>query len=146
MILIDANLLLYAYDAASPHHAAARRWLVDLLSRPEPVGLPWLTVLAFLRIATNPRAFASPLAIEEAAQVVSEWLALPNIVTLGPGERHWEILKGLLGAAQARGPLVMDAHLAALAREHGAVLATTDRDFARFPGLHWRNPLEAAEP
>jgi len=143
VILIDANLLLYACDSSSRHHAAARRWIETVLGRPEPIGWSWLTLLAFLRIATHPRALENPLSIEEAVGIVSEWLALPNATLLEPGESHWAILSKLLPAAQARGPLVMDAHLAALALEHGAELATTDRDFARFAGLRWRNPLEA---
>lgn len=144
MILIDANLLLYAYDASSAQHAAARRWLETVLAKAEPVGWSWVTLLAFLRIATHPRALESPLSIQEAVGIVSEWLAQPNATLLPPGADHWDILSALLPAAQARGPLVMDAHLAALAREHGAVLATTDRGFARFPGLRWLNPLELA--
>lgn len=146
MILIDANLLLYAYDASSIRHAAARRWLETVLARPEPVGWSWLTLLAFLRIASHPRALESPLSIHEAVSIVSEWLAQPNAALLQPGDRHWEILSALLPVAQARGPLVIDAHLAALALEHGATLATTDRDFTRFPALRWHNPLETAAP
>lgn len=141
MILIDANLLLYAYDASSRPHAAARRWLEAVLARPEPVGWSWVTLLAFLRIATHPRALESPLSIEEAVTIVGEWLAQPNATMLQPSPSHWDILSALLPASQARGPLVTDAHLAALAIEHGAVLATTDRDFTRFPGVNWRNPL-----
>lgn len=146
MILIDANLLLYAYDASSPHHAAARRWLEAVLAKPEPVGWSWATLLAFLRIATHPRALERPLSIQEAVSIVGEWLAQPNATLLQPGASHWDILSALLPAAQARGPLVTDAHLAALAIEHGAVLATTDRDFTRFAGLAWRNPLESGVP
>lgn len=143
MILVDANLLLYAYNTSSEHHGGARRWLEGLLSRPQqPIGLPWATVLAFLRISTNSRAFPSPYSIAEAASFVSDWLANPAVTLLGPGERHWPILSSLLSTAQIRGPLVTDAHLAALAIEHGAVLYTTDRDFARFPGLRTLNPLE----
>lgn len=142
MTLVDANLLLYAYDASSRFHEGARSWLEERLSGTEPVGLAWITLLAFLRIATNPRALARPLLTERAVAIVSSWLALPCVVRPEPGERHWEILSGLMSSAQARGPLVMDAHLAALALEHGAVLATTDRDFARFEGLRTVNPLD----
>jgi len=141
MTVVDANLLLYAYDGSSRYHARARPWLEATLSGTAPVGLPWAVLLAFLRISTNPRALARPLAIGDAAAIVSTWLEQPCVVPLQPGERHWEILSGLLGSAQARGPLVMDAHLAALAIEHGALLATTDRDFARFEGLRSENPL-----
>lgn len=142
MILVDANLLLYAYDASSVHHPAGRAWLERVLSRPEPFGVAWVTVLAFLRISTHPRVFEAPFSIAEACGIVSEWLAHPAVRVLDPGERHWAILSELLPASQARGPLVMDAHLAALAIEHGAVLSTTDQDFTRFRGLRTLNPLE----
>lgn len=142
MILIDANLLIYAYDSGSRDHGAARPWLEDVLSRPEPVGLAWISILAFLRITTNPRLLARPFSLDEAISFVDQWLALPQVVLLEPGPRHWEILRGLLPCAQARGPLVMDAELASLAVEHGATLCTTDRDFARFEGLKAKNPLQ----
>jgi uncharacterized protein len=141
MILTDANLLLYAYNEDAAEHAAARRWLEQQLSAPEHFCLSWQTVTAFLRIGTNARAFAQPFSVEEATSIVSEWLGRPQVVILTPGERHWEVLTNLLAAGQAAGPLVMDAHLAALSIEHGCVLATTDRDFARFPGLRTINPL-----
>ncbi len=141
MRLIDANLLLYAYHPASEHHDRARAWLEDVLSGDEPVGLAWQTILAFLRLVTNPRAFATPVSMAEAIEVVSAWLALPAVSVPDPGERHWALLQRLLSDAQADGPLVMDAHLAALAIEHGATLCTHDRDFARFPGLRVLYPL-----
>jgi hypothetical protein len=142
MILVDANLLLYAYNSSSEHHHPARRWWEAALSKPrQPVALAWVTILAFLRISTNPRAFPSPYSPAEAASFVSEWLAVPTVGVLNPGERHWQILSELLPAAQVRGALVTDAHLAALAIEHGAVLCTTDRDFTRFTGLKTANPL-----
>lgn len=144
MILVDANLLLYAYNASCDHHAPARRWWEEVMSGSDPVALAWVTILAFLRIATNPRAFPQPLAPEEAVAIVSEWLERPMVVVLHPGERHWQLLSQLLTTAQARGPLAMDAHLAALAMEHGATLCTTDRDFTRFSGLRIRNPLETS--
>ena len=143
MILVDANLLLYAYNVSSEHHQRARAWLETVLSRPqEPVGLAWTTILAFLRISTNPRAFPAPYSISEAVSFVSAWLDSPATTMVAPGDRHWAILSALLPAAQARAALVTDAHLAALAIEHGAVLYTTDRHFARFSGLRTRNPLE----
>ena len=141
MILIDANLLLYAYDPSSPHHEASRDWLETNFSRRELIGLAWSTILAFLRISTSPRPLEHPLSTLEAVAIVSEWLNRPVVTLLSPGERHWEILRGLLTHGQAQGPLVMDAHLAALAIEHGATLATTDKDFTRFPGLRLLNPL-----
>ncbi len=145
MILLDANLLLYAYNTSFPQHERARSWLEGVLSRPEPVGMSWTTILAFLRIATNPRAFEAPLSPEEATACVDAWLRCPQVVILGPTDRHWEILARLLRSTRSRGPAVMDAHLAALAVEHGAVLCTTDRDFARFPGLRVCDPLAAGE-
>jgi toxin-antitoxin system PIN domain toxin len=144
MMLIDANLLLYAYDSVSEHHSAARDWLAVSFSKPDPVGLAWVTILAFLRIATNPRMRAQPFTSSEAGAVVQEWLELPNMTILAPTERHWPILQALIGKAQVRGALMMDAHLATLAIEHGAVLYSNDRDFSRFPGLKWVNPLEAS--
>ncbi|MBK9519618.1 MAG: PIN domain-containing protein [Anaeromyxobacter sp.] len=141
MILVDANLLLYAYDASAREHARAKAWLEDVLSHTEQVGFAWVTILAFLRIATNPRALASPLAPDEAVSIVESWLAQPCVVVVSPGERHWSVLGAMLARDQVRGPLVMDAHLAALALEQGAVLATHDRDFARFNGLRTVMPL-----
>ena len=141
MTLIDANLLLYAFDVSSTHHRTARGWLETTLSQPESVALSWATILAFLRISTTPRLLQRPLAIANAAAVVSQWLTRPNVSVLNPGDRHWEILGRFLIQGQTHGPLVTDAHLGALAVEHGATLATVDRDFARFPGLRFFNPL-----
>jgi toxin-antitoxin system PIN domain toxin len=143
VILVDANLLLYAYNPSFDRHQEAREWLEGVLSRSDPVCLAWATILAFLRIATNPRAFEYPLSIEEAILIVSDWLELPTVTILEPGNRHWAVLTELLSQTQVRGSTVMDAHLAALAIEHGAVLCTSDRDFARFPNLRMLNPLEA---
>ena len=141
MTIVDANLLLYAYDATSRRHRGARSWLEEQFSGPAPVGLPWAVLLAFVRISTNPRVLTRPLPIAEATEIVSSWLEVPCVVVPGPGPGHWEILVGLLSASQARGPLVSDAHLAALAIEHGAALATTDRDFTRFDGLRLVDPI-----
>ena len=144
MILVDANLLLYAYHPRAEQHEASRTWLEASLSGPELVRFAWLTVWAFLRIATNPRVFERPLSASEAGAAVSSWLAQPTAGILEPGERHWDILRELIRGGQAAGPLVMDAVIAAIALEHGATLCTTDRDFSRFPGLKWTNPLPAA--
>jgi toxin-antitoxin system PIN domain toxin len=141
LILVDANLPLYAYHPHGERHEAARRWLEAALSGVEPVRFAWLTLWAFLRISTNPRVFERPLLPSEAATVVSSWLQRRVVSILEPGERHWEILHDLLPGDQVRGPLVMDAALAAIALEHGATLHTTDEDFSRFAGLRWRNPL-----
>jgi toxin-antitoxin system PIN domain toxin len=140
VILVDANLLLYAYNASSEGHAKAKEWLESVLSGAEPVALSWPVILAFLRIATNPRAFPHPLSRTEATVIISEWLDQPQIVLVGPGPNHWSILQRSL--AEASGPLVSDAHLAALAIEHGAILHSTDRDFAKFPRVKLENPLE----
>jgi toxin-antitoxin system PIN domain toxin len=140
--LVDANLLLYAYFPGAEHHERARAWLEAAFSGPEPVGLSWSTILAFLRIGTNPRVFERPFSGAEVEAIVSSWLAEPAVALLGPGERYWEILRGLIIDAQVTGPLVSDAALAALAIEYGATLVTTDRDFARFRGLRVENPLQ----
>jgi toxin-antitoxin system PIN domain toxin len=142
MILVDANVLLYAYNTSSEHHSRCRAWLEETLAHPEePLGLPWASVLAFLRISTNSRAYPAAYSIEEAVSFVTGWLHLSAVALVSPGDRHWAILSSLLPLAQARGPLVSDAHLAALAIEHGALLCSTDRDFTRFPGLRTFNPL-----
>lgn len=145
MILVDANLLLYAYQPRAAQHAASREWLEAQLRGKDLVRFAWLTLWAFFRISTNPRVFERPLGVEEAQGIISLWLEQPNVGVLEPGERHWEILCELTLQGQASGPLVMDAALAALAIEHGATLCSTDRDFARFDGLRWINPL-VAEP
>ena len=142
MILVDANVLLYAYDRSSIRHAEAQRWLASVLAGPEPVALSWATLLAFLRIGTDPHLLRRPLAVSDAAAIVSEWLERPTVTVLNASEEHWPILNRLLIEGQARGALVTDAHLAALAIEHGATLATCDRDFARFSGLKLLNPLQ----
>jgi toxin-antitoxin system PIN domain toxin len=143
VILIDANLLLYAYHPRAEQHVPSRTWLETVLAGPELVRFAWLTLWAFQRISTNSRVFERPLSASEAAGVVSSWLAAPTAGVLDPGERHWEILRELMDVGQTTGPLVMDAALAAIAVEHGATLHTTDRDFMRFPGLRWTNPLIA---
>lgn len=141
MTVVDANILLYAYDTLSPHHKSARQWLQEALSEDAPLGLPWMSIAAFLRIATNPKLPGVRFTPEEACQVVDQWLDQPNVRLLGLGENHWHHFRQMLIDGQARGPLVTDAQLAALTIEHGGVLNTTDRDFARFPGLRWKNPL-----
>jgi uncharacterized protein len=141
VILVDANLLLYAYHPRAEQHDKSRAWLEAALSGPELIRFAWLTLWAFLRIATNPRVFERPLSISEAGAAVSAWLAQPVAGILEPGEPHWDILNRLMRDGQTAGPLVMDAVLAAIAIEHGATLCTTDRDFSRFTGLKWMNPL-----
>jgi toxin-antitoxin system PIN domain toxin len=141
MILTDANLLLYAYNADASEHEQSRRWLEQQLSAPDLFCFSWQTITAFLRISTNARAFLHPFNIAEAIGIVNEWMKRPQTVVLTEGEHHWEIFRDLLVTGQAAGPLVMDAHLAALAIEHGCTLATSDRDFARFAGLQTVYPL-----
>lgn len=141
MILVDANLLLYAYHPRSDQHDPSRAWLESVLSGPELVRFAWLTLWAFLRIATNPRIFEHPMSVVEAEAAITSWLAQPVAGIAEPGERHWEILREVLRQGQASGPLVMDAVLAAIAIEHGATICTTDRDFARFANVKWTNPI-----
>lgn len=142
MIVLDVNLLLYAYDVGSLKHREARSCLERLLSSNDLVGIPWQTVSAFLRIVTNQRLFQRPCTLEEAVKVIEFWLEQPNVRFLSPGDQHWSILRKVLIDGQVRGPLVSDAQLAALTMEYGGELYSTDRDFARFPGLRWKNPLE----
>jgi len=144
LILVDANLLLYAYHPRAELHESSRAWLEATLSGPQLVRFAWLTLWAFLRISTHRRVFERPLSASEAGAAVSSWLAQPGAGILEPGERHWDILQTLMKEGQTTGPLVMDAALAALAIEHGATLHTTDRDFSRFPGLKWTNPLDVS--
>lgn len=143
MILVDANVLLYAYQPRSEHHEPCRSWVEKAFSGEEPVCIAWVTLLAFIRISTNPRIFEAPLSAAEAIAIVSSWLARPAVSILEAGEQCWEILRALLVEAQISGPLVMDAFLAALALESGATLVTTDRDFSRFPKLRLSNPTAA---
>ncbi|MCY3856080.1 MAG: PIN domain-containing protein [Rhodospirillales bacterium] len=140
MILIDANLLLYAADTESPHHEPSRIWLENTLSSGRAVRFAVVTVLSFVRIASDRRIFSRPLSPAEACSRVDECLALPNVRLLQPGPNAWRLLGRMCQEGQAKGPVVMDAHLAALAMEHGASIATTDRDFMRFPDIEVVNP------
>jgi uncharacterized protein len=139
--ILDANVLLYAYNADAPQQPVAARWLAELLEGDDAIGLPWLTVWAFIRIATNSRIWTTPLSTKEVFAIVEGWIAQPGVVVLQPGPRHAEILKRLVIDHAVTGALVTDAVLAALAIENGAVLASTDQDFRRFPELRWTNPL-----
>ena len=141
MILVDANILLYAEDQHNPRQAAACAWWDARLSGSSPVCLCWTVLGAFLRIGTNPRVFEHPLSVEQAITRVQSWLEQPCVRLVQPTERHWAVFQKLLIEGQAAANLVTDAHLAALAIEHGCELCSTDADFARFPGLLWRNPL-----
>ena len=140
-MLIDANLLLYAVDRTSPFHQVASGWLTDQFNGPRRVGLPWQSLVAFLRISTNPRAYTSPLTVDEAMGILDDWLALDVVWTPTPGSQHNQLLTGLVRRHQLQGNMISDAHLAALALEHGLTLCSADTDFARFPELGWVNPL-----
>lgn len=141
MTILDANLLLYAYNESAPEQAASAEWLMNLLESGDTIALPWVSIWAFLRISTNARIFPNARSTKEAFAIVGEWLAQPGVVLLQPGVRHFEILERLALRYAANGPLLTDAVLAALAIENGAVLASADQDFRRFPEVRWMNPL-----
>ena len=141
----DVNLLLYAYDAGSPLHDPARAWLEEELSGTETFALGWPVLVAFLRLVTSPRVFEDPLEPDEAFALVESWLILPSVTVVHPGDRHLALVRELLEPLGMAGNLVADAHLAALAIEHGATLCSADPDFGRFPRLRLLNPLLAAE-
>ncbi|MGE0305989.1 MAG: type II toxin-antitoxin system VapC family toxin [Acidimicrobiia bacterium] len=140
-MLVDANLLLYAVDETSTFHERAHAWLTDMLNGPCRVGFPWMSLVAFMRISTNARATTRPLTSSLAAGFVRDWLSADAAWTPGPGPRHGEIVLSMFETGQLSGNLVSDAHLAAIAVEHGLVLASNDSDFARFSALRWENPL-----
>jgi toxin-antitoxin system PIN domain toxin len=142
MILVDANLLIYATTKSMNQHEAAKAWLDARLSEARPVGIPWPSILAFLRIVTNPRLFERALPIADAWQQVNSWLAADCTWIPLPTEEHAALLGRMLPVA-TNPDLVPDAHLAALALEHGLTVYSTDGDFARFPGVNWENPLAA---
>lgn len=144
MIIVDANILLYGYDLESPHHVVSRQWIETEFSSGRPVGLALVTLLAFVRIASDRRVYTRPLKPSDACALVQDWLGQPSVRLVKPGPRTWSILSHLCEKGQAKGALVMDAHLAALAVEHGARVATTDRDFARFTDVEILNPLTTA--
>jgi len=141
MIIPDVNVLVYAYNRQSSEHAAVRAWWEDTLSRSRPIGLPWISILGFLRICTNPRVSQHPMTAVQAVGHVKSWLAAPRVNIIHPGDQHGEILFGLLQKLGVAGNLTTDAHLAALAIDYQAELASTDSDFGRFPGLRWFNPM-----
>jgi toxin-antitoxin system PIN domain toxin len=141
MILLDANILIYAVNRDAPLHRKAKRWLEAAIAGPDLVGLSWNVMLAFLRITTRPGLFRRPLPVKAAFDVIDAWLAQPSVTAVQPGSRHARILRDLLLPMGTGGNLTSDAHLAALAIEHGAQLYSSDNDFTRFPRLEWRNPL-----
>ena len=141
MILLDANLLIYAVNEDAPLNRKAKSWLESVLSGPETVGFSWNVLLAFLRLTTRPGLFRHPLPVETAFDLVASWLDQTSATIVHPGPRHLQVLRGLLLTLGSGGNLTSDAHLAALAIECEAELCSSDTDFARFPGLKWRNPL-----
>lgn len=141
MKLPDVNLLIYAVDRSAPSHRAAVAWWNQLLSGRETVALSWAVLLAFVRLTTNGRVMRAPLAIDDALDYVERWLAHPLTTVADPTPRHLRVLRDLLGGLGAARNLVPDAHLAALAIEHGAELCSADHDFGRFAGLRWVDPL-----
>lgn len=140
-MLIDANILLFAVDETSKFHASAAGWLTSQLNGPRRVGFPWQSLGAFLRISTHPRASEFPLASDEAWSHVERWLEADTAWIPTPTERHAEILGALIRSYQLRGNLITDAHLAAIAIEHGLTVCSADTDFARFGEVRWEDPL-----
>lgn len=140
-MLVDANVLLYARDESSPFHERARRWLAEQLNGPVRVGLPWQSLVAFVRIGTHPRAYDRPLSPEQAWHQVEDWLAAPASWIPQPTHAHADVLGSLIRRYDLRGNIVSDAHLAALAIEHGLTLCSADTDFARFSELRWIDPV-----
>jgi toxin-antitoxin system PIN domain toxin len=141
LIVPDVNILVHAYNSESPVHAAAREWWEDLLNGTRPVGLAWVAILGFVRISTHRQILTRPLPVGAACDRARAWLARPYVTILHPGDRHAEILFGLLEGLGTGANLTTDAHLAALAIDHQAELHSTDADFRRFAGLRWVNPL-----
>jgi toxin-antitoxin system PIN domain toxin len=142
MKIVDLNVLLYAVNTDAAQHKRARAWWEDAVNGEETLGLPWVVLLGFLRLSTNPRVFPRPLASDAAAAKVNGWLGRENVRVVREKDEHWETLQPLLGTVGTAGNLTTDAHLAALALSHDAVLVSTDTDFARFSGLRWENPLQ----
>jgi toxin-antitoxin system PIN domain toxin len=142
MIVPDVNILIYAYDTDFANHDIAKAWWRDTLRLSRPVGIPWATSIGFIRLVTNRSVFQQPMTVQEAVIIVRSWLRQPRVRILIPGERHGDILFSLLEALGTGGNLTSDAHLAALAIEYQAEIASADNDFARFPGLRWFNPLK----
>lgn len=142
MKIVDVNVLLYAIDVLSPHHERVRKWWETALSGGDLIGFAWIVVLGFLRVATNRRAFPNPLPVDQAISEMAAWLAHPNVRLVSETDEHWQVLRDLLNQTGTAGNLTTDAHLAALAIAHGAVLVSCDADFARFTHLRWLNPLQ----
>ncbi len=141
-MILDTNILLYAWNNLDPHHLQVKQWLEDRFRMRDTIGIPWVSRWGFLRVSTNPRLFDQELSPSEAVGVLRDWDRNPFVSLPEPGRRHADLLESLMVKGKAIGPMSSDAVLAALAMEHGAELASTDRDFSRFPGLRWVNPLD----
>jgi len=141
--VVDANVLLYAVNADAELHDEARSWLEDQLTGRSTVGFTWSALLAFLRLATRPGLFPTPLQVGGALDLVGTWLAQPSSVVLEPTALHLQVVRGLLMSSGTGGNLTSDAHIAALAIEHRGTVVTYDRDFGRFPGVSWTSPSHA---
>ncbi len=141
MVLPDINLLMYAHNAAAPFHAAARAWWEDLLTREQPVAIPWAVVFGFVRLVTHSGVLVHPVPPPAALERVRTWVDRPHVQTIDPGPRHLRIVEELFRATGVGGNLTTDTHLAAIAIEHQCELHSNDGDFQRFPGLRWRNPI-----
>lgn len=141
MMLIDANLLLYVKIRSFPEHQAARRWFDATINSGERIGIPWESIVAFIRVSTNARIFEQPLPIDAAWEQVSNWLTLPNVWIPVATDEHVKILNALVPFCKGSSGLIHDAHLAALAISHGLTVFSADGDFARFSGVRWKNPL-----
>jgi len=141
MRIVDVNLLLYAVNTTALQHARISAWFEETLNEHVPLGFPWLVLVGFLRISTNPRSYPVPLTIAEASEQMDTWLTRPHSRIVVENDDHWEILKRLVAESGTSGNRTTDAHLAALAMSHNATLVSCDNDFARFRGLRWENPL-----
>ena len=141
MKIVDLNVLLYAVNENSVHHSAARRWWENAVNGEEPIGIPWIVLLGFLRLSVNSAVFPHPFDAGAAIEKVDTWLALESTRVVREKDGHWDVLRPLLADSGTAGNLTTDAHLAALAISHGAVLVSFDNDFSRFEGLRWESPI-----
>ena len=141
MKLVDVNILVHAVNQGAPEHARVREWLEDEINASNEIGMPWVALLGFVRLSINPKVMPLPLTLEQALDQVFEWLALPNVSIPAPSIGHHALFAANCKAANAKHPLITDAHLATLAQEHDATMVSCDTDFSKFPGLLWMNPL-----
>ncbi len=142
MVILDANILIYTHHSDTKQHKVVSAWFESQMTSAETLGLTWAALWAFMRVSTNSKLWERPPTPEEAFDRVAEWLQISSAVLIGPGQRHLSIMRSLALQSGAKGPMLSDVALAAIAIEHAAILASTDRDFRRFSGLRWVNPLE----